>query len=219
MVVAVWSVKGGVGVTSVVAMLALAHAERAEDTVIVDLDGDIPAVLGVEIAAETPGVTDWCALGRPDSSALARVEVDARPSLHFIPLGIRDLPSDASPLIEVLGSSQRNVIVDCGRPDESSLFVRQVIERAPMSLMVVRECFLNLRAAQSSLLRADGVVVIKEEGRHLGRADVELACGAPVVAEVAFDCTISRSIDVGLARARLPRLLLRRLGRLVSHAA
>ena len=218
MVVAVWSMKGGAGVTSVVAMLALAHAERAEDTVIVDLDGDVPAVLGVEVDDETPGVTDWCALGRTDSAALARVEVDARPSLRFIPVGTQELPDDASHLIEVLRSSQRHVIIDCGRPDESP-FVRQVVEHASTSLMVVRECFLSLRAAQSASLRPDGVVVIKEQGRHLGRADVELACGAPVLAEVAFDCAISRSIDVGLARARLPRLLLRRLGRVVSHAA
>ena len=43
MTIAVWSVKGGVGVTSVAAMLAIAQIERAEPTVLVDLCGDLLA--------------------------------------------------------------------------------------------------------------------------------------------------------------------------------
>ena len=61
-VVAVWSVKGGVGVSSVAAMLAIAQAERAEPTVLVDLCGDVPAVLGIEdadVENAAPGVAEW----------------------------------------------------------------------------------------------------------------------------------------------------------------
>ena len=214
--IAVWSVKGGVGVTSVAAMLAIARVERAEPTVLVDLCGDLPALLGGHDLDKTdaaPGITDWCATPELAVTALARIERPVRTDLTIVPRGTGLLSADAAPLLQALGLSQRRVIVDCGVVTERHDFRRQFVAAAPVSLLVVRECFLNLRAAQANLVTPTAVIVVKEPGRHLGRADVEAVTGAPVVAQVAVDPSIARSLDAGLASARLPRSLLRVLGR------
>ncbi len=222
MTIAVWSVKGGVGVTSVAAMLAIAQVERAEPTVLVDLCGDLPALLGgndLDEVDAAPGITDWCATPEPAAAALARIELPVRTDLTIVPRGAGSLSGDAAPLLEALGVSQRRVIVDCGVVGKRQDFCRQFVVGAPVSLLVVRECFLNLRAAQVSSFTPTAVVVVKEPGRHLGRADVEAVTGAPVVAQIAVDVSIARSLDAGLATARLPRSLLRALGRVSFDVA
>ena len=219
MVVAVWSVKGGVGATSVAALLALAQAAHAHDTLLVDLCGDVPTLLGTDEAADGLGIVDWCALGRPDAEALARVEIDARPSLRYLPRGHGEFPARPTQLMDVLMSSRRTVIIDCGFLGENRTFHEQVVQSASRSVLVMRECFLNLRAVQQQSITPSGVIVVKEEQRQLGRADVEAVTGAPVIAQIAFDPTVARSIDAGLARGRPPRSLLRRLGRVLTDAA
>lgn len=219
MVVAVWSVKGGVGVTSVAALLAIAQVERAEDSLLIDLCGDVAGVLGVDEPQPGPGMVDWCAMAQPDPHALARVEVEARRGLRFVPRGEGELVGDPAHLIDVLTKMQRNVIIDCGVTSSASTFRRDVVTMAPTSLLVVRECFLNLRAAQQSTIVPAGVIVMKESKRHLGRSDVEAVTNAPVLAELAVDSSIARAIDAGLARSRLPRPLLRAMGRVLQDAA
>lgn len=219
MVIAVWSVKGGVGVTSVAALLAMASVERAEDVLIVDMCGDVPAVLGVDETLDAPGLVEWCALGRPDGEAMARIEVDARTGLRIVPRGTGELRGNAAELVDVLSTSRRTVIIDCGFVSEADPFRSEVVKKSAVSLLVMRECFLNLRAAQRSAITPTGVVVVKEPRRHLGRADVESVTGVPVVAELAVDHGIARAIDAGLLSARLPRPLLRSMARVVEHAA
>jgi hypothetical protein len=218
-VVAVWSVKGGVGVTSVAALLAIAQVERAEEALLIDLCGDVAGLLGVEESQLGPGMVDWCAMTQPDPHALARVEVEARRGLRFVPRGECELIGDPAHLIDVLTKTQRNVIIDCGVISGASTFQRDVVTMVPTSLLVVRECFLNLRAAQQSTIVPTGVVVVKETRRHLGRSDVEAVTNAPVLAELAVDPSIARAIDAGLARSRLPRPLLRAMGRVLRDAA
>lgn len=218
MLTAIWSVKGGVGVSSIAAMSALASVERADDTLLVDLCGDLPAVLGVDDAPGEPGLVDWCALGRPDGDAMARIEHVVRPGLHLVRRGTGSLGGDATALVHVLGSSRRTVIVDCGLVESTDGFRRGVVGAASDSLLVVRECFLNLRAVQRCDLAATGVVVLNEPRRHLGRADVESVTSAPVVAQIAVDPSIARSIDAGLLSSRLPRGLLRTMSRVFDHA-
>lgn len=224
MVTAIWSVKGGVGVTSVAAMLAIACVERACDALVVDLCGEVPEVLGLDDAPPGPGLADWCELGRPDGEAMARIEAVARPGLHVVPRGPRRPSGQAAPLLQVLATSSRSVILDCGQVTEAGGsavddFRLDVVRDAPRSLLVVRECLLNLRAARRCPLIPNGVIIVKERNRQLGRRDVEQVTGAPVVAEVAFDPSISRSIDAGLLSARLPRGLLRVMSSVLHDAA
>src|SRR4051794_33057920 len=61
--VSCWSVKGGSGTTVVASSLALLLATRSPaGSVLVDLAGDVPAVLGIP-EPDGPGVSDWLAAG------------------------------------------------------------------------------------------------------------------------------------------------------------
>lgn len=218
MVIAVWSVKGGVGASSFAALLALSEAQHARQTLLVDVCGDLPALLAVEDRVDGAGVLDWCSLDEPTSTGLTRLEVDVGPDLALLPAGEAQHGVNASALLEVLGSSSRTVIVDCGLVDDAASLPGRIVAGAAMSLLVVRRCYLNLRAAQRTTLPATGVVMMTEAGRSLGRTDIEAVTKVPVVADIAIDPTVARALDAGLLRARVPRSLLRSLGRLVDDA-
>jgi len=145
-VVAVWSVKGGVGVSSVAALLAIGQVERAEDVLLVDLDGDLPALLGLEDPTGAPGLAEWCAMSDPAPDALQRLEVEARSGLRIIPRGSGPFANSAAPLMTALASYRRQVIVDCGVIRSDDTMASDLILRADQSLLVARECYLTLRA-------------------------------------------------------------------------
>jgi len=203
-----WSVKGGVGVSTVAALTALAHAGRAHPTLLVDLCGDQPALLGLP-DPEGPGILDWAATpGRP-AEAIDRISVDATPDLRLVPSGAAAPSSDSAETIDALSSQRAGVIVDAGTA--ATPFARDLVRRSPRRLMVLRCCYLTLRAARDPEIEPTGVVLIRERGRALGPGDVESVTGAPVVAEIALDIGLARSIDAGLLASRPPRSLLRTL--------
>ena len=57
-----WSAKGGVGTSVVAAATALMSAADGVATLLVDLDGDQPAILGLA-SSSGPGVGDWLDAG------------------------------------------------------------------------------------------------------------------------------------------------------------
>jgi MinD-like ATPase involved in chromosome partitioning or flagellar assembly len=213
MLVACWSSKGGAGTTVVAATLGLLLArERAGGALLVDLAGDAPAALGLT-ESDGPGVAGWLAAGvdvPPD--ALHRLELTAMPGLALLPRG--DGPLDdarADVLARLLAGDDRPVIADCGTDPHGAALT--VAAGATRSVLVTRACFLALRRAVALPLRPSEVVLLTEPGRALGRADVERAVGAPVVAEVAVDPQVARAVDAGLLGSRLPRGLARELAR------
>lgn len=224
MLVSCWSAKGGAGTTVVAAALALTAArDRADGSLLVDLAGDAPAVLGVP-EPDGPGIADWLAAGPAvPADALARLQVEVAPGLSLVPWGHRPPGGDAADRAEVLaallGSSPRTVVADCGRigPDTDPVAsVRRTLAAAGThSLLVTRGCYLALRHAVAAPLRPSAVVLIDEPGRSLGRLDVEEVLGVPVVAQVAWDAGVARAVDAGLLVDRLPRALARAL----RHAA
>lgn len=203
-VVCCWSVKGGAGTTVVAAGAALAAA-AAGPTLVVDLAGDLAAGLGLD-AGDEPGVAEWLAAGTdapPD--ALSRLEVPVVPGLALLPRGTGPLVADrAALLVQVLAASGRTVVVDAGVAARCRV-ARCLAAQADRSLLVTRLCVLSLRRVGQALVRPSGVVVVREPGRLLSLDDVKAAAGAPVVAEVAADPAVARAVDLGLARARLPR--------------
>lgn len=217
MFTAVWSTKGGVGVSTVAAMLAIAQSERAESSVVVDLCGDLPALLGLA-EPDDLGIAEWFATPTRSLDALARIEIEARVDLTVLPRGAGPLPLDAGDLVSAFRSSRREVVVDCGRLTTGS-FAAQVAEAAEVRLLVVRACYLTLRSVRSAPIMPTGVVLLRERGRSLGLADVESVVEAPVVADVAIDSAIARSIDAGLLSSRLPRALVRSMARVIPDAA
>lgn len=212
MLVACWSAKGGSGTTVVAAALAsvLARSSPA-GAVLVDLAGDIPAVLGMA-DPPGPGVADWLAAGSavpPD--ALARLEVDAGHGLAVVARG-GALPDDGARgdvLAALLGADPRPVVADCGSVPTGARLA--VAAGGTHSLLVIRPCYLGLRRAIASPIRPSGVVLVAEEGRAIGRRDVEDALGVPVRAVVDYDARVARAVDAGLLTGRLPGALQRSL--------
>jgi MinD superfamily P-loop ATPase len=195
-----WSAKGGSGVSVVSTALAMC-ASRATQTVLVDLCGDLPAVLGIA-EPDGPGVAEWSRDGR----TLAGI-VDVTPSLRLVARGrgpLRRLRSEA------LGELADEVVVDAGCLTDRSCSTDagdplvDVAARAERSLLVVRPCYLALRRAAQMSLRPHGVVVVTEPGRALHAHDVASVVGAPVIAELPFDPAIARAVDAGLLVSRCP---------------
>jgi hypothetical protein len=216
MVTLCWAAKGGSGTTVVAAALALSSQRPS---LLVDLDGEIPAVLGLA-EPDRPGVAEWL---ESDASAdhLAELLIDIGPRVWLLPwTSATAEPSrhvttghDArwSTLAEWLHDwSQQwgcDVTIDVGTrvPPEP------LATRAARSLLITRPCYLSLRRAVRSAVRPTGVILVDEPGRGLGPRDIEHAIGAPVDAVVSVDPSVARAVDAGLLASRLPRVMTRAL--------
>jgi cellulose biosynthesis protein BcsQ len=210
--VACWSAKGGSGTTVVAAALASVLA-RSRPTVLADLAGDIPACLGVP-EPPGPGLAGWLGAGPSvPADALHRLEVEVAPGLAVLPSGgaVPDVDGRGEVLAALLAADERAVVVDCGSAPVGPRLA--VAAAAAHSLLVLRPCFLALRRAVASPVRPSAVVLVEDEGRSIGRADVEDALGVPVRAVVPSNPRVARAVDAGLLFGRLPSGLERALRR------
>ena len=222
------SAKGGVGVTVVVAALGVCLAENrpgSSGVTLVDLGGDLPAVLGLP-GVDRPGVSSWLAAGDDvPPEGLDRVTVPVGPGLHLVPRGSEPWPSGserASVLVELLAARSRRgpVIVDIGRVESiPPPLIDVLLARADRRVLVTRACFVSLCRTQELVGRATDLVLIEEEGRALDRVDVSSALGLPLAAVIPVDPAVARSVDSGLLARRLPRPLRRPIERLAGVAA
>jgi len=228
-----WSPKGGVGVSVVAASLAVAKAERADadpeedpvsstsrgtDVLLVDTCGDLPSVLGIARPAG-PGLREWAATNEHDPAALLRLTVPVVDGLRLLPAGDGPPPTEDSvgAVMDALSATGLDVVVDagvvrrCGGVDPLVV----AVAAADHSLMVVRPCYLVLRAGVAAEERPDGVVVVEEPGRALVSRDVADVLAAPVMATVPLDPAVARAVDAGVLARRLPRVLVHALKDLV----
>jgi hypothetical protein len=210
-VLCLWAAKGGAGCSVTAAAIAVLGSAQHE-TLLVDLAGEQPAVLGLG-PSQGPGLGDWLALDdSPPPDALARLERPVGERLRLLstegsPGGrLDDAPGDRVPLLaSLLSADGRLVVVDLGRWEPRW---GPLLEVASRRLLVTRPCYLALRAATLGPTPT-GVVLVTEPGRALTPADVAAAIDAPVVARVPLDPMISRAVDAGLLASRLPRPLRR----------
>lgn len=220
MVTLCWATKGGSGTTVVAAAFALRPKRPA---LLVDLDGDLPIVLGLA-EPERPGVDDWLRTDAPPEQ-LTELIVRVDDTTSLLPhRSARDAaPSRAGTVGEArwsglggwLAEQEQHgteVFVDVGTappPPHLLPFADQV-------LLVTRPCYLSLQRAQNCPVRPTGVVLVNEPGRSLRVRDIETAIGAPVVATLEVDPAIARAVDSGLLSARLPWGLAHNLRRIAS---
>lgn len=197
-----WSSKGGSGTTVVAASVAILSSAR-RPTTLIDLTGDLPAVLGLA-EPSGPGVTDW--LSSAHAPSLSTLAVPVTEQLQLVPRGTGAAPSGqqwSALAAEIAGSVDELVVIDAGvgAPDRS---LHTIADR---SILVVRPCYLALRRAVHVGLTPTEVVLVSEPGRALTARDVERAIGAPVTADIPLDPAVARAVDAGLLVARLPRSL------------
>ena len=220
MLITCWSSKGGSGTTVVAAALAGLLAADAGDALLVDLGGDLPAVLGLPDPPE--GLTTW-RVGGPGTSGssarLRRIEVDAGGGVRLLPRGPGLLGAEVGPaLAQALGERER-VVVDAGVIGTAGTApALDLAAAATRSLLVLRPCFLALRRAVAAPIRGSGVVLVDEPQRVLGRGDIQAALGVPVLAVVPWDPAVARRVDAGLLGAALPRAVARALREVVAGA-
>ncbi|MET0145171.1 MAG: hypothetical protein ABW328_10360, partial [Ilumatobacteraceae bacterium] len=97
--------------------------------------------------------------------------------------------------------------IDAGTGPRGAGFVCAAVR----SLLVTGAWYRGLRRGLALRHRPDGIVLVAEPGRTLGRGEIEQSIGAPIVASVSTDPAIARAVDAGLLASRLPRVLAREL--------
>lgn len=212
---ALWSPKGGAGVSVLTAACALVLARRRGGARVVDLDGDQAAIFGIG-TEPSAGAHDWLAAGADaPSEAIERLALDVAPGVALVPCGSSPptlAPHAAAEAGAALAVALRDgppTLVDAGGARTPA--ARALVEVADASLVVVRGCYLTLRrAVRSPLLgRAAGLVFVDEPGRSLGPREVADVLGRAVVARVPIRDVIGRAVDAGTLPARLPEALAR----------
>ena len=97
-----WSAKGGSGATCVAAALALSSTV---DSLLVDLDGELPAALGVPEPGGQ-GLSDWFSSAAPEGSVLD-LAVDIAGRARLVPRGPDSNPSAVVTMGTAAGVSRR----------------------------------------------------------------------------------------------------------------
>lgn len=206
MLVACWSVKGGVGTTVVAAAIAVVQARQGGEVLAVDLAGDLPHALG-QPDPVGPGLAEWLAAGPSvPADALARLAQPVATGLALVARGEGRLGADrADVLADLLAARAGSVVADLGRIEPGAAVAGALAARAERSLLVLRPCQLALHRAVHLPVQPTGVVVVREAARALTAADVGRALGVPVLAELAVDPAVARAVDAGMLVARFPR--------------
>ncbi len=193
------SPKGGVGTSVVAAAIALHSARAGTDTLLVDLAGDQPDLLGV--ASPEFGVADWLSGTDVPLDGLAALELQIAPHLHLLARGSAPSVDRLDVLGGVCANARRTVVVDAGVATDTHWAGGRAEE-----VVVLRACYLAVRRT-GSLPSTSRLVVIEEPGRALRATDVAAAVGVPVWCRLSLDPAVARSVDAGLLGARLPRSL------------
>ena len=208
------SPKGGTGTSVVAASLAIVSSSSSP-TLLVDLAGDQAAILGLP---QPPiGLSDW-------ANGMTYREFDeivslCHDNLYLAPTGTCDfetLNANAwDKLLRALSlkhSEGCNIIVDLGRAD-IPLALRKIVDTC---YLVTRPCYLALRRAVDLETAFSGVIVVNEPDRVLTSRDVESVLKLKCVAESPYTSEISRRVDSGLLKSRLPMALQWVLSQLIS---
>ena len=208
------SPKGGTGTSVVAASLAIVSSSSSP-TLLVDLAGDQAAILGLP---QPPiGLSDWAnGMTYRDFDEIISLCHD---NLYLAPTGTFDfetLNANAwDKLLRALSlkhSEGCNIIVDLGRAD-IPLALRKIVDTC---YLVTRPCYLALRRAVDLETAFSGVIVVNEPDRVLTSRDVESVLKLKCVAEIPYTSEISRRVDSGLLKSRLPMTLQSVLSQLIS---
>lgn len=202
--------KGGSGTTVLAAALAAELSRNADgDTVIADLAGDVPNTYGISVDAAQPGLKQWLASSsNVPTAAVDRLLVDVMPQLRMLPAGPRatngaDVERQAERLRDC--GVARHLVVDAGVVGHPRTMGGALQSAADTSLLVLRPCYLAISRVSALGLKADGFVLIEEQGRVFDARDIEDVTGIPEMATLRWDPAVARLVDAGRTKSRLPR--------------
>ena len=209
-ITALYATKGGQGVTTTTAALALLTAQTGHRTLLIDTGHDLPAALGLECGnTNQPGLADY--LEPASRTTVADITTPVAENLDIISRGATPIVFSTHTyglLTSGLGHYD-HVIIDT--TDNAYAWTLHVDHR----VLTTRPCYLALRRSTITP-RPTHVVLINEPGRALNAQDIEAVTGVPVTATIPYETGIARTIDAGLLTTRLPRALTRALRPLVA---
>ena len=207
-ITAIYATKGGQGVTTTAAALAILTARTGARTLLVDTAHDQPAVLGLP-EPTGPGLGDY--LQPASRTTLAQITTPVAENLDLIHRGDTEIVFAAHTYGQLTGGLGHydHVIIDTH--NAAYAWTLHVDRR----LLVTRPCYLALRRSAVTP-RPDAVVLITEHERALNATDIETVLGIPITATVTHHPAIARAIDAGLLTTRLPRELARALRPLLT---
>lgn len=198
-----FSAKGGNCTTVTAAAHAIVAAAArgpARPIVIVDLGGDMPAVLATA-ETETPGINDWLSEScRQSADDLVASAVPVAPGLVLVHRGASFVEGRPrwGDLATLLGT--HDVVLDAG----TGWFPPEVAAAARETVLVTRPCYISLRRAVR-LPTPTRVMALCEPGRALTVDDIGHVLGTSPV-RVPWDTSISRAVDAGLLAQRAAQL-------------
>ena len=197
------SSKGGNCTTVTAAAYAYLSAIRGNNVLLIDLCGDIPAVIGAA-QPTTPGINDWLSEGCTlNAEQLVQLGDPVMQGLVVVHTGSSVVDGEPrwKELADAIHSLPHTVIFDAGTG-----FIPEVLRNAVSEItMVTRSCYLSLRHA-TTLQRPTNAFLIEESGRALTASDVSHVLGVPIMAKIPYDSTISRAVDAGLLPSRVEQL-------------
>jgi hypothetical protein len=224
MVITMWSVKGGSGVSTLSTVVAAALNDLSRsNALLIDLaDGDLRGILGGPTrASDDPGTGfgDWVAADETlDPSALERL-IGSEPA----PLLIGG--NSASPIAQErstrtveglrwLDTKYAHVLIDAGSANND--LSATTIQSATLSVLVLRPCLLSLRKAVASKLPASAAVLLAQPGSTLRASDIESSLGIPVITTIPFCASVSRATETSRLFSHPPRAIKRSIKPLLS---
>ena len=208
-ILTVYATKGGQGTTTTAAALAVTTNQQGQRVLLIDTDGDLPAILG-HPQHHGPGLSDYII---DPNVTLADITVSIREGLDLIPRGTGPITFDTYTYGLVTGGCDHydTVIIDLGTANADDWH-----EHADETVIVTRPCYLAVRRAIHLPRRPSHVILINEPGRALSTHDIEVVLGVPVTATIPVDIETARIIDAGLLATRLPQHIHRALRPIVT---
>lgn len=221
-VIALWAPKGGQGVTTIAAGLAVAVGENEGACTLVDYGGDLPAVFGMAMDPGV-GIWEWDAQHHDDDLAddvtsgleIRRLGTSVTTKVWLVPSGSH-LPAGRARCVPAAMNGLRanggTSVVDLGslHPDD----LAHACAAADIAVMVTRPEYVSLRRALRMKAHGltDAVIVVAEPERSLALRDVVdvLDVSTAVQARwndalsVTHSAIVSRAVDAGVFAYRAP---------------
>ena len=211
-----WSIKGGVGTSVSAAAVAIRLADEERDVVLVDLEGDQPALLGMMSSeADIHGLGDWLR-GETESDDIVALCEQVKPGMvqdgsvwsdcrKLLRRGA-DIADNTDPqkIVDALSclAQSHDVIVDGGL---DRLCVRSLITGPHhTAVCVLQPCYLALSRAPTVIGPYDEILLVVPPGRALRKSDIMAALGANNVERIPWDPRVGRAVDAGTIVSMLP---------------
>lgn len=220
-VIALWAPKGGQGVSTIAAGLAVAIGEAEGACTVVDYGGDLPALFGM-VDDPRVGIWDWDAQHYDNEDRVGdladvvtsgiemrRLAVEVGSKIRLVPAGDstdRRRVGSFRVAFDALRAIGGTTVVDLGGVYRDD--VDDALAAADLAVMVVVSEYIALRRALhgKAIDLTDAAILLTEPDRSLGLSEMVdvLDLGNKPVVETKRSAILARAVDAGVFAYRCP---------------